>query len=639
MTYREAILLGESILQKAKIVDAKNDAWLLLAMACRIDHTYYYVHMDEEMSQEQIREYQALLSKRAERIPLQYIVGEQEFMGLKFRVNSNVLIPRQDTETLVEEALKVIEPGMRVLDMCTGSGCIIISILKNTTNVDGAACDISKQALNVAKENARLNGVFVDFERSDLFEHVDEMYDVIVSNPPYIRSDEIPHLMPEVSVFEPHEALDGSEDGLLFYRRIIKDCRANLKPQGRLLFEIGCDQGRQVSQMMQFAGFSDVHVIKDLAGNDRVVSGVFDSKEENMFDKLEDLIHHYEELMNLLSEPDVANDANRFKKLMKEQSDLAPIVETYKKYKECKQNIEDSLAILDEESDEEMRELAKEELKDSKEQVEELEKELKILLLPKDPNDDKNVIVEIRAGAGGEEAALFAAEIYRMYVHYAENRGWKVETLDADETGIGGMKSVEFMVKGSGAYSILKYESGVHRVQRVPETESQGRIQTSTCSVAVMPEAEDVDVKIDDKDIRIDVMRASGNGGQCVNTTDSAVRLTHYPTGIVIYSQTEKSQIQNKEKAFALLRTKLYDMELQKKQDAEAEERRSQIGTGDRAEKIRTYNFPQGRVTDHRINLTLYKLDKILNGDIQEIIDACIAADQAKKLSNMEHDA
>lgn len=617
----------------------QNDAWLLLAMACRINHTYYYVHMDEEMSQEQIREYQALLSKRAERIPLQYIVGEQEFMGLKFRVNSNVLIPRQDTETLVEEALKVIEPGMRVLDMCTGSGCIIISILKNTTNVDGAACDISKQALNVAKENARLNGVFVDFERSDLFEHVDEMYDVIVSNPPYIRSDEIPHLMPEVSVFEPHEALDGSEDGLLFYRRIIKDCRANLKPQGRLLFEIGCDQGRQVSEMMQFAGFSDVHVIKDLAGNDRVVSGVFDSKEENMFDKLEDLIHHYEELMNLLSEPDVANDANRFKKLMKEQSDLAPIVETYKKYKECKQNIEDSLAILDEESDEEMRELAKEELKDSKEQVEELEKELKILLLPKDPNDDKNVIVEIRAGAGGEEAALFAAEIYRMYVHYAENRGWKVETLDADETGIGGMKSVEFMVKGSGAYSILKYESGVHRVQRVPETESQGRIQTSTCSVAVMPEAEDVDVKIDDKDIRIDVMRASGNGGQCVNTTDSAVRLTHYPTGIVIYSQTEKSQIQNKEKAFALLRTKLYDMELQKKQDAEAEERRSQIGTGDRAEKIRTYNFPQGRVTDHRINLTLYKLDKILNGDIQEIIDACIAADQAKKLSNMEHDA
>ena len=354
-----------------------------------------------------------------------------------------------------------------------------------------------------------------------------------------------------------------------------------------------------------------------------------------MFDKLEDLLRHYEELMNTLSEPDVANDANRFRKLMKEQSDLAPIVEAYKEYKQCKQNIDDSLAMLEEESDEEMRELAKEEWNESKARLEELEGELKILLLPKDPNDDKNVIVEIRAGAGGEEAALFAAEIYRMYVHYAESRRWKVETLEADETGIGGMKSVDFMVTGQGAYSVLKYESGVHRVQRVPETESQGRIQTSTCSVAVMPEAEDVEVEIDEKDIRIDVMRASGNGGQCVNTTDSAVRLTHYPTGIVIYSQTEKSQIQNKDKAFALLRAKLYDLEQQKKQDAESELRRSQIGTGDRSEKIRTYNFPQGRVTDHRINLTLYKLDKIMNGDIQEIIDACITADQAKKLANM----
>ena len=357
-----------------------------------------------------------------------------------------------------------------------------------------------------------------------------------------------------------------------------------------------------------------------------------------MFDKLEDLLHHYEELMNTLSEPDVANDPNRFRKLMKEQSDLQPIVEAYKEYKQCKQNIEDSLAMLEEENDEEMRELAKEELNESKDRLAELEQELKILLLPKDPNDDKNVIVEIRAGAGGEEAALFAAEIYRMYVHYAERRRWKVETLEADETGIGGMKSVDFMVTGAGAYSVLKYESGVHRVQRVPETESQGRIQTSTCTVAVMPEAEDVDVHIDEKDIRIDVMRASGNGGQCVNTTDSAVRLTHYPTGIVIYSQTEKSQIQNKEKAFALLRSKLYDLELQKKQDAESAERRSQIGTGDRSEKIRTYNFPQGRVTDHRINLTLYKLDKILDGDIQEIIDACIAADQAKKLAKMNED-
>ena len=357
-----------------------------------------------------------------------------------------------------------------------------------------------------------------------------------------------------------------------------------------------------------------------------------------MFDKLEDTVARYEELMNELSEPDVANDPNRFKRLMKEQSDLTPLVETYRKYKQNKQNIEESLELLKEESDEEMRELAKEELNESRAKVEELEEKLKILLLPKDPNDDKNVIVEIRAGAGGDEAALFAAEIYRMYMHYAESKRWKVETLECEEIGIGGMKKVNFMITGKGAYSVMKYESGVHRVQRIPETESGGRIHTSTISVAVMPEAEEFDVEIEDKDIRIDVMRASGNGGQCVNTTDSAVRLTHYPTGIVIYSQTEKSQIQNKAKAFALLRAKLYDMELQKRQDAEAADRRSQIGTGDRSEKIRTYNFPQGRVTDHRIGLTLYKLDKIMNGDIQEIIDACIAADQAKKLANMNEE-
>ena len=355
-----------------------------------------------------------------------------------------------------------------------------------------------------------------------------------------------------------------------------------------------------------------------------------------MFDKLEDLLIHFEEIMSELAEPNVANNQERFRMLMKEQSDLTPIVEAYKEYKKSKQDIEDSLALLDEETDEDMKEMLKEELASAKKRVEELEQKLKILLLPKDPNDDNNVIVEIRAGAGGDEAALFAAEIYRMYVHYAESQRWKVELLSVDEIGIGGMKEVNFMINGQGAYSRMKYESGVHRVQRVPETESGGRIHTSTISVAVMPEVEDdIDIVIEDKDIRIDVMRASGNGGQCVNTTDSAVRLTHYPTGIVVYSQTEKSQIQNKAKAFAILKAKLYDMEQQQRHDAEAEMRRSQIGTGDRSEKIRTYNFPQGRVTDHRINLTLYKLDKIMNGDIQEIIDACIAADQAAKLAKM----
>ena len=345
-----------------------------------------------------------------------------------------------------------------------------------------------------------------------------------------------------------------------------------------------------------------------------------------MFDNLEDIVVHYDEIMAELASGDVANDQNRFRKLMKEQSDLAPLVETYGEYKKAKQLQVDALEML-EMNDEEMKEMAKEELVEGKRLEEELSEKLKILLLPKDPNDDKNIMLEVRAGAGGDEAALFAMQLYRMYT--------QVEMIDVNENGIGGYKEVVAMVSGKGAYSKLKYESGVHRVQRVPETESGGRIHTSTASVAVMPEAEEVDVQIDMNDVRIDVMRASGNGGQCVNTTDSAVRLTHYPTGIVIYSQTEKSQLQNKEKAFALLRSKLYEIELEKKQSAEAADRRSQIGTGDRSEKIRTYNFPQGRVTDHRINLTLYKLDKIMNGDIQELIDGCIAADQAAKLAKL----
>ena len=354
-----------------------------------------------------------------------------------------------------------------------------------------------------------------------------------------------------------------------------------------------------------------------------------------MFDRLDDLLIRYEELLEELNSPDVAMDQNRFRKLMKEQADLTPLVDAYKEYKKANQDVEDSLALLEEESDEEMRDMAKEELADAKKRIEEMEQQLKILLLPKDPNDDKNVMVEIRAGAGGDEAALFASELYRMYVHFAESNRWKTELVSVNENGIGGFKEVVFMVIGQGAYSKMKYESGVHRVQRVPETESGGRIHTSTASVAVMPEAEEFDVVIDDKDIRIDVMRASGNGGQCVNTTDSAVRLTHMPTGIVIYSQTEKSQLQNKEKAFRLLRSKLYDMELEKRQNQEAEERRSQIGTGDRSEKIRTYNFPQGRVTEHRIKLTLYKIDSVMNGELNELIDSLIAADQAAKLAKM----
>ena len=354
-----------------------------------------------------------------------------------------------------------------------------------------------------------------------------------------------------------------------------------------------------------------------------------------MFDKLESLIAHFEELQLALQAPDIANDAGKLRKLMKEQADLTPIVEAYREYKAKKQDVEDSIAMLDEESDEDMRAMIKEEKAESEKRIEELEQEIKILLLPKDPNDDKNVFVEIRAGAGGDESALFAAELYRMYVHYAESQRWKSELISVNETGIGGMKEVVFMITGSGAYSKMKYESGVHRVQRVPETESGGRIHTSTATVAVMPEAEDVDIEINPADCRIDVFRSSGAGGQHINKTSSAIRITHIPTGIVVECQDERSQFQNKDKAFQVLRSRLYDIELRKKQESETAERRGQIGTGDRSEKIRTYNFPQGRVTDHRIKLTLYKIEAIMNGDIAELIDSLIAADQAEKLATM----
>jgi peptide chain release factor 1 len=354
-----------------------------------------------------------------------------------------------------------------------------------------------------------------------------------------------------------------------------------------------------------------------------------------MFDKLEDLLIRYQELEQELMSQDIMNDQNRYRRLRKEHADLTDIVEKYQEYKTTQKNIEDSLSILDEENDEEMRELAKEELNDCKQKLEKIEEELKILLLPKDPNDEKNVIVEIRGGAGGDEAALFAAELYRMYVMYAERNRWKIDVMNLNENGIGGFKEVVFMVIGKGAYSKLKYESGVHRVQRVPVTESGGRIHTSTATVAIMPEAEEVDVELDLNDCKFDVFRSSGNGGQCVNTTDSAVRLTHIPTGIVISCQDEKSQLKNKDKAIRVLRSKLYEIEMEKAQSAEAEARRSQVGTGDRSEKIRTYNFPQGRVTEHRIKLTIYQIDDVMNGNLDEIIDSLIAADQAAKLTKL----
>jgi peptide chain release factor 1 len=354
-----------------------------------------------------------------------------------------------------------------------------------------------------------------------------------------------------------------------------------------------------------------------------------------MFDRLEDILRRYEDITMMLGDPSVVSDQDRFRSLMKEQKSLEALVECYNEYKKCKQTIEDSLDMLDAESDPEMKEMLKEELADAKDMIPQLEERLKILLLPQDPNDEKNVIVEIRAGVGGDEAALFAADMYRLYTRYAERRAWRVETMSVEDIGIGGIKTVSFMIKGDGAYSRLKFESGVHRVQRIPATESGGRIHTSAITVAIMPEVEDVEVEIDMNDCKFDVFRASGNGGQCVNTTDSAVRLTHFPTGIVISCQDEKSQQQNKAKAIKVLRAKLYELERERKHNDEAQLRKSQVGSGDRSEKIRTYNFHQGRVTDHRIGLTLYKIEQIMDGDLDEIIDSLIAADQAEKLATM----
>lgn len=354
-----------------------------------------------------------------------------------------------------------------------------------------------------------------------------------------------------------------------------------------------------------------------------------------MFEKLNFIEEKYEDLGKKISDPEIINDQSVWQKYIKEHASLKPIVDKYMEYKEVKSGIEEAREILKESKDDELKEMAKMELEELEEKVEPLEEELKLLLIPKDPNDEKNVIVEIRAGAGGDEAGLFAAELLRLYSRYAERNNWKTEMMSSNETGVGGIKEVIFMIKGSGAYSRLKYESGVHRVQRIPSTESGGRIHTSTATVAVLPEVDDVEVDINQNDLRIDVFRSSGNGGQSVNTTDSAVRITHIPTGTVVTCQDEKSQLKNKEKAMKVLKARLYDT-IMAEQNAEiAEARKSQVGTGERSEKIRTYNYPQGRVTDHRITLTLYKLNQFLDGEIDEVVDALITTDQAEKLKKL----
>jgi peptide chain release factor 1 len=353
-----------------------------------------------------------------------------------------------------------------------------------------------------------------------------------------------------------------------------------------------------------------------------------------MLDKLQALEDKYEDLSHSISDPEIINDQARWQKLIKEHASLEQIVENYRGYKEVLQGIEDSKAMLEDDNDREFEDMVKAELTELQNKKEALEDELKILLLPKDPNDDKSVIVEIRGAAGGEEAALFAGSLFRMYTRYAERQGWKIDMLSSNATDIGGYKEVVFEIDGKGAYSKLKYESGAHRVQRVPDTESSGRVHTSTATVAVLPEAEDVEVNINTNDLRIDVFRSGGHGGQSVNTTDSAVRITHLPTGVVVTCQDEKSQLKNKEKAMKHLKTKLLEAETARHNAEIASDRKSQVGTGDRSERIRTYNFPQGRVTDHRIGLTIYQLDSFMDGDIIEMIDALNNSAQAEKLTS-----
>ncbi|MGI6751590.1 MAG: peptide chain release factor 1 [Anaerovoracaceae bacterium] len=354
-----------------------------------------------------------------------------------------------------------------------------------------------------------------------------------------------------------------------------------------------------------------------------------------MYDKLDFIEEKYEELSEKVSNPEIISDQPTWRQYMKDMGEMEPIVKKYKEYKKVKGEITDTKELLGETGiDDELREVAKMELSELEGQIDTLEDELKILLLPKDPNDEKNVILEVRAGTGGEEAALFGSDLLRMYTRYAERHNWKTEMMDINETGIGGIKEAVVLIKGKGAYSRLKYESGAHRVQRVPETESGGRIHTSAATVAVLPEIDDVEVQLDPNDVRVDVFRASGNGGQCVNTTDSAVRLTHIPTGLVVTCQDEKSQHKNKDKAFKVLRARLYDLKIQEQNKEISETRKNQVGSGDRSQRIRTYNFPQGRISDHRIDLTLYKLDNFLDGELDEIIDSLITSDQAEKMKN-----
>ena len=614
MTIREALRLAAARLEQAGVPDADVDAAYLLASVLKEDTLAMRINGHRELAAPQRAAFDALCDRRAAREPLQYILGETEFMGLTFHVEPGVLIPRADTEILVEKALAWMKPGARVLDIGTGSGAIAVSLAKLGRQAQVTAVDVSDRALEIARQNAKRNGAAVEFVKSDCFSALKgRKYDMIVSNPPYISEDEMRGLMPEVTR-EPELALFGGADGLDFYRRISREAPEYLNEGGCLLFEIGWLQKDAVSALVK-AHIGEPFALREEGGR--------------MLKKLDWVHPRMEELGMLLSDPAVVQDQEKWRALMREHSQLEPLDQAVCRYAELEDAQKQARALLD---DPDMAEMAKEELAELERRLAATRREIQLLLLPKDPNAERNVVMEIRGGAGGEEAALFGAMLMRMYMRYAERHGWKTEMLEASMTELGGVKEAVFAIAGEGAFSRLKYESGVHRVQRIPVTESNGKRQTSTATVAVLPEAEEVDVKINPDDLRIDVYRASGHGGQYINKTDSAVRITHIPSGIVVTCQDEKSQLKNKEKAMRVLRARLYEKLQEEKDAAYASDRRAQVGTGDRSERIRTYNFNEGRVTDHRIGKTIYAIDAFVDGDMDDIIDPLIYADQQEQL-------
>lgn len=590
--------------------------------------------LPDEISEKEKEKLQEDINQLKQGKPLAYVMGYIPFYDTKISVSKNTLIPRSETELLVDLIIKKwknkVNENTRILDLCCGSGAIAIAI-KNHLNCTVDAVDINENCTQITKQNAQLNGVSINVTKSDMFKNLTDKYDLIISNPPYIEKNEIEKLDRSVKDFEPHLALDGGIDGLDFYRIISEKAPDFLKTEGEIALEIGFNQGEELKKLLD-KNFKDIEVKKDYSNLPRFVMA---KKRWKMIEKLKEFKDRYNYLVLESCKPENLQDMEKWKKITKEQSELEEYANLYDKYIQTENNFKSAKEVLAETTDAELKEMAQEEVAMWENKLQKLNDEVKLALLPKDSRDDsKVVILEIRSGAGGDESSLFGGELFNMYKKYAEKQGWKVEITEYNETEVGGIREAVMIITGKGAYKRLKFESGVHRVQRVPETESQGRVHTSTTTVAVLPEVEEVDFVIEEKDLRVDTFRSAGCGGQGVNTTDSAVRLTHLPTGMVVTCQDERSQIKNREKALNILKAKLHDFYEEKAITEHQQERKAQVGTGDRSERIRTYNFPQGRVTDHRIGLSQYNINEFMLGDIDSMLDALHIEDQKIKLEN-----